>query len=719
MKLSEFPLIISPNLGCSEIISVEELENGKTIPLIVACQYGEFSSPVKEIFEGRIFLQRSDGKSAKIPVKIMNEPKEIKDWNVLSKFSNLQATKEIINNELHYNVFGEETTYWRIEVSIEKNNNSLLRKKNEKYLPTLYDLVLTDKSNKLEKVNYHSVQFVQNFKKNINFIHLTDPHIAKRNDEILDEVLKKKNKRNREDIKRTYNNFNDKFREFVKKANVMADKGELDFIMITGDLVDFAFHGWENEPNIDENNWKTFINIVTGADKEIERIKVAIYTSTGNHDWRLHPYDPLKYSKKIIFRKKQLKLLNEKFGLYFGELKNYEYKNFDSSEYPEDRRAKLSNVLMNDAYRKLNIQAFEDKWYLRFTSMISTKLSTSFLTIFGALLGNFGFSLKMNEKIYSYITLAITGVFAIFFYIINWIFKKLSRNFVDFIIDNPFHAEGKALHHYLKHINPYFDYAFQYGGHSFIVMDTGVDVVVRNFLDGKGIKDISKLSIRDNIIGFSPDSMAFDSTKDYYNWSQIVWLEKVLSIPEKKNFDENGDNRSFIFLHAPPINPPKNIEWSNLWESNRQSPKWIPKDECNLTYGSINHYLSQFYYLCMGYRESELIGENVSTNHKIVDIVFSGHAHKNIEFRLEKEWNKVDKKHDIKIYSDVYSELFGLNNSDEWWEEKRPFVIQTAACGLKEESEPDPPYFRKVTLDNKGKIIDFKVRNIDGIINFN
>lgn len=704
MKPTEFPLIISPNLGCPEIVSVEELKKEKTtIPLIVAGQFGEFVSPVKEIFEGAFYLRPSDGGSAEIPLYIMDDPKEITSWNMLSDFSNLSATREIINSELHYNIFGEETRYWKINVSIKGDYNALLRENGGRYLPKLFDLVFADRSKNWEKVNYHSIQFVPDFEKGVNFIHLTDLHTAKRNDEILDEVLKKKSKseRSRKEIEASYINFNDKLREFIREANKLADDGKLDFVVITGDLVDFAFHGWEDEPNVAENNWKTFINIVTGAGKEKEKgnpgIKVAIFTSTGNHDWRLHPYDP------------KLGSYNEKFGLEKEELKHYEYKSFDSTEYPEDERAKLSKEITSDAFKKLNVDAFVDKGKIRVAKFVS-----SWVQSWSTIAGSGIVAGATLAKIYS-LMVSIAGVSVS---VLVWGIKKLLESWVRKVVDlircNPLHAEAKALHYYLKHINPYFDYAFQIGGHAFIVMDTGADFFVRQFLEDKTIKDINKLSFEDNILGGSPDSMAFDPEQNYYNWSQIVWLEKVLSVPDNKDID--GNKSSFIFLHAPPINPPKEREWSKLWESERQEPKWIPKDECNLTYGTINYYLSQFFYLSMGYRESELVKETVESNHKKVDLVFSGHAHRNIEFRLKK-----DEEHEIRIYSDEYSKQLreDAEDKEQWWNKHRPVIVQTAACGLKGKNDKVPPYFRKVALDSKGNITDFSVWNIEGVVSFN
>lgn len=114
-------------------------------------------------------------------------------------------------------------------------------------------------------------------------------------------------------------------------------------------------------------------------------------------------------------------------------------------------------------------------------------------------------------------------------WLVKKLIQKMLRRYIDLIIDNPLHAEALALHYYLKHINPYLDYVFQYGEHCFIVMDTGSDVFNGQLLDGKTINDIGRISIEDNLLGGSPDSRAFDSEQKHYNWSQIVWLEKVLS----------------------------------------------------------------------------------------------------------------------------------------------------------------------------------------------
>lgn len=698
--MEENPLVISPNIGCPQILSIKEIEAGRLITLIIAGQYGESTAPLMSDFDGTLYLRPSyatDLHIGDIPLNIAGEPVEITDWNNLSEFYDMESTREIINSELHYKVLGANTRYWKIKTSLKLQNSgykNLLRKNGDKYLPALYDLIFRDRNKKWERVNYHSIQFVNSVEGGCRFIHLTDLHIAKRNDEIIDEVLKVKCNRGLEDIRKGYINFNDRLRQFIKMVNELADRGELDFIVITGDLVDFAFLGWEDELNPSENNWKTFISIITGRGKERVNgnygIKVAIFTSTGNHDWRLHPYNP------------NIGSYNESFGLRKDELRHYEYRSFDSSEYPADRRAKLSEELKNNAFKKLNIDSFTDKWTIRFVKCFSHNIASWVMRVTAGL-GITGAGASLYAYRLSYILLiGILGA-------VGWVIKRYLENrisrMVDFLIDNPLHAESKALSYYLRHINPYLDYAFKYGDHSFIVMDTGADVFVGQLLDGEEMKYIKKMSVEDNLLGGSPDSRAFDSEQIYCNWSQIVWLEKVM-----EGISRSSGGRVFIFLHAPPVNTSKTVDLAPLKERDRKGQKWIPFEECNLTYGTINHYLSQFFYLCMGYRESELVKEDIMPKLKRVNLVFSGHAHRNIEFRIDK-----DKTHNIRIYLDEYSKLLVDNNTVEWWKIHSPVIVQTAACGLHGEMEKEPPYFRNVIINNKGEITDFRVINGNGL----
>jgi 3',5'-cyclic AMP phosphodiesterase CpdA len=741
--MDKFPLIISPNLGCPLIISVKELEQGKTIPLIIAGKYSGSKIPLRNEFIGTLYLRRSDShkgdkNTADILLSLKDEPVEITNWNQLSDFNSIEETREIINSELHYQILGEHTRYWKLRVSIGVEDfKTLLQQRKDRYIPCLYDLVYSDRSKKWERINYHSIQFVEDFDTDCKFIHLTDLHIATRNDEILGEVVKVKNKNSREEIEKSFINFNNNLRDFICKANRLAEEGDLDFVVITGDLVDFAFHGWEDKTNPDENNWKTFINILTGREnkkgKDSTGIKVAVFTSTGNHDWRLHPYDPnlTDYNRKSL-------------GLEKEELKNYHYKSFDSSEYPEDERTRLSKEVTSHAFKKINLDALikTDKWKIKGEKFL-TSISGIWAMRIVPFLGLIGIGEHVKPGVLNYIGYishaAIFGIAGLLTWGIDKLIKYKTRRIVDMIVANPLHSEACALHYYLRYINPYLDYAFHYGDHRFIVMDTGADIFVGKLLDGKEIKDLKRMSMEDNILGGAPDSRAFDSEQAYCNWSQIVWLEKVIAAIPKRL--ENGKGKTFVFLHAPPINPPDDIDLSEVQEKKQhdREHKWIPEpkesnriyrfikdfiaflkgylweqdkkvlkpgEACNLTYGTINHYLSQFFYLCLGYREGDLVEKDVDRKFGLVDIVFSGHAHKNIEFRIEK-----DKNHKIRMYHDEYSEDYNSEKPYEWWE-KSPVVVQTASCGVLGEFDKNPPYYREVIIKN-GQVTTFQVKTVD------
>ena len=188
----------------------------------------------------------------------------------------------------------------------------------------------------------------------------------------------------------------------------------------------------------------------------------------------------------------------------------------------------------------------------------------------------------------SVIYLAIIGISWIVPWGISKGIKYITRKTVDLFVDNPLHAEARALHYYFRYINPYLDYAFRYGEHYFLVMDTGSDVFIGKLLDNEKVKYLKRMSLEDNILGGSPDSRAFDSEQVYYNWSQIVWLEKALAaIPN----NPEGKNRAFIFLHAPPINPPDNVDLRMVLESEQDGKcSYIPAPkEHNRVYEFIKH----------------------------------------------------------------------------------------------------------------------------------
>jgi 3',5'-cyclic AMP phosphodiesterase CpdA len=522
----------------------------------------------------------------------------------------------------------------------------------------------------------------------LRFMHATDLHLARRNDEILADVLQHKEGRFSEEIRKSYVNFNEHFRQFIQHANGLAEKGELDFVVMTGDLVDFANPGWVDKPCFAQSNWKTFVNILIGAENrpQSKGLKVAVFTSLGNHDWRLHPYNPCLKDGKM-------------FGLEKDEIKDCVYKGFDSASLrPDDPRRREAERMSTEIYRYMNVKGIQDKIKLFLAPYLANTVFGRFLWAFlpAGLAG--GLATWSSTKVLS----VIIGLVAVLLWL--WL-RWLTRKAVDLLVDNPLHAGPSAVHFYLKYVNPYFDYAFRCGPHWFIVMDTGADVFTGRLLDGKNRSEFRKMSREDNIFGGSPDSRAFETDHTYCDWSQIVWLERVLSAAGK----QNPDGRKLVFAHAPPINTEKSNKYvaDNLAESKRSDPKWVPEEECNLTYGTINHYLSQFFHLCLGRREGD---PNFSNPQDKVDLVLSGHAHRNIEFRIG-----LGGQDKIRIYTDDYSRWLnkalgnapGVGQATQWWESYRPVIVQTGSCGPKGDEDLEPPYFRRVTINSAGEIQEF------------
>ena len=94
MERNEFPLVVSPSLGCPEIVSVEDLKKGGTIPLVVAGRFGEINCPLRCQFEGIFFLRPADG-GKDIPLTLASDPEEIVDWDVLTDLCDLSSTRAI------------------------------------------------------------------------------------------------------------------------------------------------------------------------------------------------------------------------------------------------------------------------------------------------------------------------------------------------------------------------------------------------------------------------------------------------------------------------------------------------------------------------------------------------------------------------------------------------------------------------------------------------
>jgi hypothetical protein len=145
----------------------------------------------------------------------------------------------------------------------------------------------------------------------------------------------------------------------------------------------------------------------------------------------------------------------------------------------------------------------------------------------------------------------------------------------------------------------------------------------------------------------------------------------------------------------------------------------------NLTYGTVNHYLSQFFFMCMGYRENPHRNKNLRPLDQWpekVDLVLSGHAHMDVEFRLGiDETDPVENK--IRIYHDTYSDSEKFPDFDK----NKPVIVQSAACGPPGENDKKKdsngeydrnklPHWRTVQVDDQNIITSFKHESLDDFL---
>jgi len=162
--------------------------------------------------------------------------------------------------------------------------------------------VLQINPNEGDRINYHSIVISKNDWTNFKFLHATDLHLAERNDRIY-EIVKKWQKLVRKSdvsniiaqsakavsffqrllmkkseekvqttnapLRKRFINPNNNFRTFIKQANKKVNQNDLDFIALTGDIIDFSILSKikkEKRKTLDFDyefsNWRIFKEII-------------------------------------------------------------------------------------------------------------------------------------------------------------------------------------------------------------------------------------------------------------------------------------------------------------------------------------------------------------------------------------------------------------------------------------------------------------------------
>ncbi|TFG02759.1 MAG: metallophosphoesterase [Promethearchaeota archaeon] len=255
---------------------------------------------------------------------------------------------------LKYNVFDSLNHFYsiNIEFKITKEISDYLKSHNF----IMFDIV---HKNDLEKtrINHHALVISKNNWRNFKFIQITDLHLAERNDmmygiikhwiktlrrkyiKLFKKRVSKKNQNKNDNnfldlthridlsFKKRLINPNNMFRKFIKSVNKKVLQNKIEFVIVTGDIVDFTILSelptkFQNMFEYEFTNWNTFKNIILNKSKRKrigiikgEELLCPIFTLLGNHDYRPWHYDLNwgKLYKKMGLKKKEAEILTSKF----------------------------------------------------------------------------------------------------------------------------------------------------------------------------------------------------------------------------------------------------------------------------------------------------------------------------------------------------------------------------------------------------------------------
>lgn len=161
---------------------------------------------------------------------------------------------------------------------------------------TLYHLMFKMDSGRYFPFSPNAV-YARDSWKDFGLIHATDIHVAKRIDGFKDKLRAAKAKYKRTDLDegiKHLNNWNDGFRDLVRYANFLHKEGILDGIIATGDIVDYQYEAGQSK--LGGGNFEFLKQLILGqseypdGDFKVEALKVPIFTTLGNHDYRSNPY---------------------------------------------------------------------------------------------------------------------------------------------------------------------------------------------------------------------------------------------------------------------------------------------------------------------------------------------------------------------------------------------------------------------------------------------
>ena len=162
----------------------------------------------------------------------------------------------------------------------------------------LYDIAVKGDDGQWHVVGPHAVYYRASWS-TFGVAHTTDLHISRR----IDAFRPKLRELGRNEAADRLYNWNDRFRGFIRYANLLHDQGKLDLILATGDIIDYQTENTEGDEAAGGNAAfmrDLLLGRAPGPDfPDVEELRVPIFLTTGNHDYRRYPY-PLIWELDVI-----------------------------------------------------------------------------------------------------------------------------------------------------------------------------------------------------------------------------------------------------------------------------------------------------------------------------------------------------------------------------------------------------------------------------------
>lgn len=387
LEEGKYPIILKPSLGQPIFLNLRDFRdiNGKydeainfnafiiTLPEQSTKKILEYflSTYIQPVLADEGEFENRRGK--RYPIYLTSIEKIVKrDFEQINSMSEEDCIAlDIYERALDVkDLFGYRKQLYKVNFQIKeiKSLEKLINKEKSRFI--LFDLVHDLPNYMDDKMNYHSIAIFDKDWSDFKFIHATDIHVSRRND-FIEKFLRdkaigkirrfKKHKKSidEEDIfilrrdfefleefqtdlidrlKKGKFNFNYNLRLLIDFINEKVREGELDCVLITGDLIDYLKIGRGNYQY--ENNFQVFLDILLGINRDVDKppylgkvknlmnkkeIMAPIFTMVGNHDYRKGHYSIRlgKVYKIFGFTKKDVKGYHDlKFFNYFNALRS-------------------------------------------------------------------------------------------------------------------------------------------------------------------------------------------------------------------------------------------------------------------------------------------------------------------------------------------------------------------------------------------------------------